>query len=96
MSRFSSEAKHFLLDVKREIRENRCKESQMAIDSTADIAQERARAKLDRLIAERGVTPLTREDIREMGDLWPEGETVDEFLKAVREWRSENHDRTLS
>jgi len=67
----------------------------MAIDSTTDIAQERARAKLDRLIAERGVTPLTREDIREMGDLWPEGETVDEFLKAVREWRSENHDRTL-
>lgn len=67
----------------------------MAIDSTTDIAQERARAKLDRLIAEQGVTPLTREDIREMGDLWPEGETVDEFLKAVREWRSENHDRTL-
>ncbi|HVG19414.1 MAG TPA: hypothetical protein VNI02_10195 [Blastocatellia bacterium] len=47
--------------------------------------QIKAKAKLERMIKENGATPLTAEQLRAMGDLWPEDETVDEFLA----WREE-------
>jgi hypothetical protein len=64
----------------------------MVVDNTSDIMQSRARAKLETLIAEHGIQPVTLEDLRQMGDLWPEDENLDEFVGAVREWRSEKHD----
>jgi hypothetical protein len=63
----------------------------MIVDNTADTMQSRARAKLERLVAERGIEPVTVEGLREMGDLWPEDQSVDDFVKVVREWRSERH-----
>jgi hypothetical protein len=66
-----------------------------SLDSTADTMQSRARAKLERLIAERGIEPVTIEELRQMGDLWPEDESVDDFVKAVREWRSERPNRIV-
>ncbi|HKP11693.1 MAG TPA: hypothetical protein VJZ91_06265 [Blastocatellia bacterium] len=52
-----------------------------------------AREKLKRMIKERGIKPMTIGRLRSMGDLWPEDEEVDEFLAAVREWRSEGTER---
>ena len=52
-----------------------------------------ARAKLEKMIQERGIKPMTIEQLRSMGDLWPEDEDVDEFLAAVREWRREGKER---
>ena len=40
------------------------------------------------LAAEQGVQPIENiDDLR--GDFWPEDETADEFVAAVREWRRE-------
>jgi len=47
--------------------------------------QSRARARLRKLIDERGIKPITIEQLRAMGDVWPEDESVDEFLA----WREE-------
>jgi len=47
--------------------------------------QSRARARLRKLIDERGIKPITVEQMRAMGDVWPEDESVDEFLA----WREE-------
>lgn len=47
--------------------------------------QSRARAKLRKLIDERGIKPITAEQLHAMGDLWPEDESIDEFFA----WREE-------
>jgi hypothetical protein len=57
--------------------------------------QAEARAKLRRLIVQRGITPITLDQLRAMGDLWPENESVDDFIAAVREWRREGTARRL-
>jgi hypothetical protein len=51
--------------------------------------QVRARAKLRKLIEASGKNPLTIEELRAMGDVWPEDESIDDFLNARREWRRE-------
>jgi len=58
--------------------------------STESLSPEQiaARAKLEKMIQERGVKPMTLEQLRAMGDLWPEDEEVDEFLATVRQWRT--------
>jgi hypothetical protein len=41
---------------------------------------------VDELIAEQGaVFPRDPQDL--IGDFWPQEESIDEFLSAVREWR---------
>lgn len=57
--------------------------------------QAAARAKLEKLIAERGVKPLTIEELRAMGDLWPENDSVDDFLEWREQMRKEEKDRRL-
>ena len=45
-------------------------------------------ADLETLAAQQGVQPVTNfEDL--LGDFWPEDETADEFIAAVRQWRRE-------
>jgi len=69
--------------------------SNITADEVSDVAegqsseQSRARARLRDLILQRGITPITVDQLRAMGDLWPENESVDDFLAAVREWRRE-------
>ena len=47
-----------------------------------------SQADLDQLIAAQGVKPVARfEDL--LGDFWPEEESADEFIAAVRKWRRE-------
>lgn len=55
-----------------------------------------ARTKLEKMIQERGIKPMTIEQLRSMGDLWPEDEEVDDFLTAVREWRRQGKERRQS
>jgi hypothetical protein len=41
---------------------------------------------IDELIAEQGVVfPRDPRDL--LGDFWPEAESIDDFLSALREWR---------
>jgi hypothetical protein len=58
-----------------------------------DTIQNRAQAKLQRLIVTQGVRPLTLDDLHAMDDLWPEDESVDGFISAVRQWRREGKER---
>lgn len=45
-------------------------------------------SSLETLAKQQGVVPVARfDDLR--GDFWPVDETVDEFLAALKEWRSE-------
>jgi hypothetical protein len=43
---------------------------------------------LTTLAAAQGVSPITNVDDL-LGDFWPEDETADDFIAAVREWRRE-------
>ena len=45
-------------------------------------------ADLQTLAARQGVHPVTNFDDL-LGDFWPEDETADEFVAAVRQWRRE-------
>ena len=55
------------------------------IGRTPTAQQAAARAKLEKLLRESGAKPLTIEELNAMGDLWPEDESVDDFL----EWREQ-------
>jgi hypothetical protein len=59
------------------------------IDEKLTPEQVRARARLKELIEEQGVRPITLEELEAMGDLWPEDEDIDDFLTALREWRTD-------
>lgn len=65
------------------------------IGRTPTPQQAAARAKLERLIVESGVKPLTIEELNAMGDLWPEDESVDDFLAWREKMRKEEKDRRL-
>ncbi len=57
--------------------------------------QSEARGRLRRLLQQKGVAPITVDQLRAMGDLWPENESVDDFIAAVREWRRDGSPRRL-
>ena len=52
-----------------------------------------AEARLRALLEAQGVRPIQDPEQLVFPD-WPEDETVDDFLAAVREWRREGLDRT--
>ena len=57
--------------------------------------QREALARLLKSAEERGVKPLTRDDLDAMGGVWPEDESIDDFIAAVRQWRSEGITREI-
>jgi hypothetical protein len=57
--------------------------------------QREALARLLKSAEEQGVKPLTREDLKAMAGVWPDDESIDDFIAAVRRWRSEGPDREL-
>lgn len=62
-------------------------ETGLAIVSGRDFLS-RPRTDWRALAAEQGVRPLG--NLNELaGDFWPEDESVDDFIAAVREWRRE-------
>ena len=43
---------------------------------------------IEELVAQQGVKPIENiDDLK--GDFWPEDESVDDFIAAVRQWRDE-------
>ena len=67
-----------------------------AVEEEFSPEQSRARARLRKLIDEREIKPITVEQLRAMGDVWPEDENVDDFIAAVREWRRDGRNRSIS
>ena len=50
-----------------------------------------AHVNLEELIAEQGVEPV-KDPTKLLGDFWPEDEPVEDFIRALHEWRG--HDRS--
>ncbi|MEP7339052.1 MAG: hypothetical protein ABI977_15055 [Acidobacteriota bacterium] len=51
---------------------------------------------LEEIAAEQGVGPFDfKAAQQEAADIWPEDESADDFVAAVREWRSEGLQREL-
>ena len=46
-----------------------------------------------KLAEEQGVKPMTLETLKAMARVWPEDESIDDFIAAVQEWRSEGGER---
>jgi hypothetical protein len=65
------------------------------IGRTPTPQQAAARAKLEKLILDSGSKPLTIEELNAMGDLWPEDESVDDFLEWREQMRKEEKSRRL-
>jgi hypothetical protein len=68
-------------------------ESNMAAKSPSSSSAEDTR--LEKLAAEQGVHPIEDFDafMAERDDVWPENESVDEFIETVRRWRREGEER---
>jgi len=64
-----------------------------ALERNRTPEQREALARLLKMAEEQGVKPLTPEDLKAMGSVWPEDESVDDFIAAVEEWRSEGEKR---
>ena len=56
------------------------------IEKTEESSQ--GRTDLEILAKQQGITPINNFDGL-LGDFWPEDESADEFISAVREWRRE-------
>ena len=57
-------------------------------------AAEAARKKLERLAVEQGVRPITDFDSLR-ADFWPEDESVEDFVRTVRERRRDSERRNI-
>jgi hypothetical protein len=63
-------------------------------DAQEHVAQEYARSghpSIEELVAEQG-TKFRDDPADLLGDFWPEEESIDDFLKALHEWRG--HDKS--
>jgi hypothetical protein len=63
-------------------------------DTNEPVAEKHARAghpSIEELIAEQG-TKFRMDPAELLGDFWPENEPIEDFLKALHEWRG--HDRS--
>ena len=57
--------------------------------------QREAWARLLKQIEAQGIKPITKEQLDAMAKVWPEDESVDEFLEARERWRHESRRREL-
>ena len=60
-----------------------------ASDEQLTPEQKEAWERLLKLAEEQGVKPMTQEVLDAMGSVWPEDESVDDFLEARERWRNE-------
>jgi hypothetical protein len=62
-----------------------------AVDKLAEKYVQRGHPAVEEIVAAQGLTfPRDPKDL--FGDFWPEEESVDDFLMAMREWRG--HSKT--
>lgn len=66
-----------------------------ALDKQQTPEPSEAQRRLMKLAEEQGVKPLDFDALRAKADFWPEDESVDDFIAAVQEWRSEGGEREL-
>jgi sugar (pentulose or hexulose) kinase len=66
-----------------------------ALERNRTPEQREALARLLKMAEEQGVKPITKEQLDAMASVWPEDESVDEFLEARERWRSESQRREL-
>ena len=57
--------------------------------------QREALARLLKQAEEQGVKPLDFDALMAKANFWPEDESIDDFIAAIREWRSESRNREL-
>ncbi|MFN2456293.1 MAG: hypothetical protein ABR577_19015 [Pyrinomonadaceae bacterium] len=57
--------------------------SNISSNAVPDYQEAEARAEVEHLAAQQGVTPVTDPDALR-GDFWPENETVDDFINITR------------
>ena len=57
-------------------------------------AAQAARKKLERLAVEQGILPITDFDSLR-ADFWPENESVEDFVRTVRERRRDSERRSV-
>lgn len=60
-----------------------------------ELLAEAAPKSLEHIAAEQGVKPLNFEELRKLGEFWPEDESIDDFIAAVREWRRDDPERSV-
>lgn len=53
------------------------------------------REKLERMVIAQGKKPLNFAELRELGEFFPEDESVDDLVNAVRAWRRDLRDRSV-
>ena len=58
------------------------------------VTPELAREELERLAAEQGVKPISNLDMLH-ADFWPQDESVDDFVRSVRERRRASQIRSV-
>jgi hypothetical protein len=66
-----------------------------ALERNRTPEQREAWTRLLRRVEAQGIKPITEEKLDAMAGVWPEDESVDEFLEARERWRSESRRREL-
>ena len=54
-----------------------------------------AQEKLERMVIAQGKKPLNFAELRKLGEFFPEDESVDDLVNAIREWRRDTRDRSV-
>jgi len=60
-----------------------------ALERNRTPEQREAWERLLKMAEEQGVKPITKEQLDAMAGVWPEDESIDEFIATVRRWRDE-------
>ncbi|MGH9838526.1 MAG: hypothetical protein ACREEM_07070 [Blastocatellia bacterium] len=50
---------------------------------------------IEQIIAEQGKGPINFDELRKLGEFWPEDESIDDFLAFIRESRRDAYERRL-
>jgi hypothetical protein len=67
-----------------------------ALERNRTPEQREAWARLLKQAAAQGIKPMTKEKLEAMAGVWPEDESIDDFIATIRKWRNESSDRKLS
>jgi hypothetical protein len=60
-----------------------------------ELLAEEAPKSIGQIAAEQGIEPINFEELGKLGEFWPEDESIDDFIAAVREWRRDDPDRSI-
>jgi hypothetical protein len=89
---YTKQSKGVIVIMREEVTENPAEDA-LADQHTPEPTE--AQRRLMKLAEEQGVKPMTLETLKAMSCVWPEDESIDDFITAVQEWRSEGGERDL-